>query len=434
VSSVTIGLLGIVFLLLAFSVGIPIAFAMAIVGFVGFATIVTLEAALNLLVQDIFLQLTSYTLSVLPMFILMGYYAFFSGIGTRLFGTAYTVLGQLRGGLAMASIAASAGFGAVCGSSTATCATIGKVALPEMRNHGYSDRLATGCITSSGGLGLLIPPSLGFVMYGLLTEQSISKLFISGIIPGILCALALMGTVWVICRRDLSLGPSGPRTSLKQKLVSAGGLIDALVLFALAMGGLFAGWFSPTQAAGIGCIGALGIGIWKGKFTWQGFWDATRDSLKISCMIMLIIVGATVFGHFMTVTRIPTELIKYVQSMNVPPVLVLIAVCIIWFILGCFIDATAIIMFLLPLVYPLVRSYGYDPIWFGVLVNMLGIVALVTPPVGMNAYVTKAIAEGVSLETVFIGSIPFLIPLCVTILLLFLFPEIATFLPRFISY
>jgi C4-dicarboxylate transporter DctM subunit len=344
------------------------------------------------------------------------------------------LLGHMPGGLTVATIAASAGFGAICGSTSATCATIGKVALPEMKRHGYKDWLSTGSVTVAGGLGILIPPSTTFIVYGILTEQSIGKLFISGIIPGIILAILFIATVYFICKRDPSAGPAGPRTTWRQKLKSLTGMLDTLILFVVTIGGLFAGWFSPTQAGAIGAAGALVIGLINRQLTWKNFIEGTRDGLRISCMIMLLIACATVFSHFITRTTMPAELASWVGGLNVSPIWIMIMILIFWFILGCFIDAMAIIIFLIPIVYPMVSNLGYDPIWFGMMVTVLSMTAVVTPPVGVNAYVVKGIAKDVPLTTIFRGVFPFLIPFFIGIVLFVAVPSLATFLPRFITY
>jgi C4-dicarboxylate transporter DctM subunit len=433
-SNEVIGIIGIVFMLFLFALGVPIAFAMAIAGLAGYAYIVNPSVAFNLLPRDIFEQFASYPLSVIPMFVMMGCYAFASGIGKRLFDTAYVILGHMPGGLASATIAASTGFGAICGSTSATCATIGKVAIPEMKKHGYKDWFSTGTVTVAGGLGIIIPPSTTFIVYGILTEQSIGKLFISGIIPGIILAILFIGTVVIICKRDPAAGPPGPATTWKQKMISLKGLTDTIILFLVTIGGLFAGWFSPTQAGAIGAAGALVIGLINRQLNWKNFMEGTKDGLRISAMIMLLIAGAVVFGHFITRTGMPITLANWVGGLDVAPWVVMAMILVFWFILGCLIDAMAIIVFLVPIVYPIVTNLGYDPIWFGMMVTVLSMTAVVTPPVGVNAYVVKGIAKDVPLTTIFKGVFPYLVPFFMGIVILTAAPVIATWLPGFITY
>lgn len=433
-SPFTIGIIGIGVLLLVFAMGMPISFTMALIGMIGFCYLVSPAAGMSLLARDVFAQFASYPLTVIPMFVLMGSFAFASGIGRKLYEVAYTTVGQFRGGLTIASIAACAGFGAVCGSTAATCATIGKIALPEMKQYNYSDTLATGTVAAAGGLGILIPPSTSFIVYGILTEQSIGKLFISGVIPGIIIAILFMATVAFICRRDPASGPPGVPTTWKQKVRGSIGLTDALVLFALTMGGLFAGWFSPTQAGAIGSAGALLIGLARRELTWRGFFEAAKDSMRISCMILVLLAGAIIFGHFMAVSTIPFVLADYAGSLPVSPIVVMGMICVVWFILGCFVDAMALIVLFVPIIFPVVIELGFDPIWFGVMITVLSMIAVVTPPVGVNLYVIKGVAKEVPLETIFKGILPFLVPFFVAVALLMAFPQIATFLPSFITY
>lgn len=433
-SPILIGTLGVVVLLFCFAIGLPMAFSMAIVGTAGFAYLVSPDAALSLLPRDVFDQFTSYPLSVIPMFVMMGCYAYASGIGRKLFDTAYVILGRLSGGLAIASVAASALFGAVCGSTAATTATIGKVAIPEMKKHHYNDMFATGTLATAGGLGIMIPPSTSFIVYGLLTEQSIGKLYIAGIIPGIIIAILFVGTILVWCKVKPNAGPPGPSTSIIQKLKSLAGVLDALVLFLVTMGGLFAGWFTPTQAGAIGCVGSLIIGLVNREMTWQKFIDATKDGLRISCMIMLLIAGATIFSHFITRTTMPMVLADWVSGLSVAPVIVMILILVFYFILGTFLDAMACIVLVVPIVFPMVINLGYDPIWFGVMVTLLSMIAVVSPPDGVNVYVAKAIARDVPIETIFAGTIPYLIPFAAATVIFVAFPQICTFLAKLISY
>lgn len=433
-SPIALGFIGIAALLFCFAIGMPMAFSMAIVGLVGFASIVSPDAALNLLPRDVFSQFISYPLSVIPMFVMMGTYAFAAGIGRKLFNTAYVLMGRLPGGLAVASIAACTAFGAVCGSTAATTATIGKVAIPEMKKHHYGDMFALGTLATAGGLGIMIPPSTSFVVYGIMTEQSIGKLYIAGIIPGILLAILFMFTVFTWLRYDPTAGPPGPATTWKQKGKSLLGVTDALVLFLVSIGGLFAGWFTPTEAGAVGSAGAIIIGLVNRELTWQKFIDATRDGVRISCMIMLLIAGATVFSHFITRTTMPFVISEWVGTLGLSRVMVMILILAFYFLLGTFLDAMACIVLVIPILFPIVISLGYDPIWFGVMVTLESMIAVVSPPDGVNVYVAKGIARDVPIMTIFIGTLPYLVPFFIGIALLLAFPQIATFLPRFIAY
>jgi tripartite ATP-independent transporter DctM subunit len=433
-SPVEIGLISIVFLLFLFFLGMPVSFSMAFVGWIGYCYLVSPEAGSKLLIRDVFTVFSSYPLSVIPAFVLMGSYAFASGISERLYKTAYDIFGSLKGGLTVATVVTSAGFAAVCGSTSATVATIGKIALPEMKRYKYGDTLATGCIATSATLGILIPPSTIFIVYGILTEQSIGKLFISGVIPGIILAFLLALTTILICQIKPELGPPGPQTSWKKKIIALSGISEAILLFGLTMGGLFAGWFTPTQAGSIGAAGALLIGLAKRKIKWKTFILSTRDGVLTSCMILFLITGATVFGHFMAITRIPFLLVGWVENLPISPTAILGLICVFYIIGGCFMDAMALVVLTVPFVYPIILRLGYNPIWFGVIIVLVSELGVVTPPVGVNVYVLKGIAPDIPLETIFKGVIPFLGAIILTLIMLISFPELATFLPRYVKW
>jgi C4-dicarboxylate transporter DctM subunit len=431
---VTTGFIGIALLVLLFLLRLPIAFVMALVGVVGFGYLTTPEAALGLIARDIFEDFRNYPLSVIPMFILMGNLAYASGISKRLYKTAYAWIGQFRGGLTMATVFACAGFGAICGSSTATAATMGQIALPEMKKYKYDDTLATGTVAAAGTLGILIPPSTILLIYGYLTEESIGKLFIAGVLPGILLSIFFAATVALLCWRNPAIGPPGVASSFKEKLQATTGIIETLILFVLAIGGLFLGWFSPTQAGAIGAGGALVIGLGRRQVTWQSFVDAGKESVRTSCMVLFIIAGATVFGHFMAVTRIPFVLAEWLGGLPIPPMAVMVVIILIYFVGGFFMDSMALIVLTVPIFFPLVKELGFDPIWFGVIIVLVGEMGVLTPPVGVNVFVIKGIAPEVPLERIFRGIFPFLMALIIVTIILVIFPQIATFLPSFASY
>ena len=433
-SPATVGIIGIVLLIVLFLLRMPVAFAMALVGFAGFAFLTNPEAALSLLSRDIFDSFSSYPLSVIPMFILMGTFAFASGISQRLFKTAYAWLGQRRGGLTVATVFACAGFGAICGSSTATAATMGKIALPEMKKYKYDDTLATGTVAAAGTLGILIPPSTILIVYGYMTEQSIGKLFVAGILPGIFLSILFALTVALLCWRNPSIGPPGAPTSFKEKLKAFTGIIEALLLFLLAIGGLFLGWFSPTQAGAIGAAGALLIGLTRRQLTWQKFIDAGLEALRTSCMVIFIITGAVIFGHFMAVSRIPFMLAEWLGELPIPPMAVMGVIVFIYFIGGFFMDAMGLIVVTVPIFFPVVQKLGFDPIWFGVIIVLVGEMGVITPPVGVNVFVIKGIAPDIPLYRIFRGILPFLVALIVFTIILMIFPNIATYLPGLITY
>ena len=431
---VIIGVVGIVVLVIIFLLRMPVGFAMAFVGFVGFSFLVSPQAGLGILARDVFYTFSSYSLTVIPMFVFMGSIAAASGISRRLYDASHALLGRLRGGLAIATVAGCASFAAICGSTTATAAAMGKVALPEMKRYKYDDSLATGCVAAAGSLGILIPPSTIFIIYGIMTEQSIGKLFVAGVFPGIILAGLFVATVALVCRRNPSLAPASPATSWREKIDLIAGITETVVLFIFVIAGLFLGWFSPTQAGGAGAAGALLIGIIRGQLSWQGFLSAIKDALRITCMVMVIVAGATVFGHFMAVTKIPFILSDWVVNLPLPPMAIMGVIVVIYLIGGCFMDALALITLTIPIFYPAVIALGFDPIWFGVTIVLITEMGVITPPVGVNVYVIKGIAEDVPLETIFKGILPFLAALVVMIAILILFPQIATFLPNLTTY
>jgi len=431
---ITAGILGIVLLILLFLLKMPISFAMALVGFCGFAYLANLEAAIGILGRDIFDYFSSYPLSVIPMFILMGTLAFASGISRRLYQTTYAWAGQYRGGLTIATVFACAGFGAICGSSTATAATMGQIALPEMKKYKYNDTLATGVVAAAGTLGIMIPPSTVFIVYGILTEQSIGKLFIAGVLPGIILTFLFAATVAILCLYNPSIGPPGPPTEWKEKLKATVGILEALILFLLAIGGLFLGWFSPTQAGAIGAGGALTIGLIRRQLTWRSFSEACKEGLRTSCMVIFIITGAVIFGRFMAISRIPFLLAEWLGGLPISPKIIISIIIFIYFIGGFFMDSMALIVLTIPIFYPLVRKLGFDPIWFGVIIVLIAEMGVITPPVGVNVFVIKGIVPDVPLENIFKGIFPFLAALIVMTIILMIFPQIATYLPTFITY
>jgi len=433
-SPVIVGIAGISLLILLFLLRMPVAFAMAFVGLVGFAYLADPGPALSLLAHDIFEQFSSYPLSVIPMFILMGTFAFASGISRRLYDTTYTWVGQLRGGLTIATVFACAGFGAICGSSTATAATMGKIALPEMKKYNYDDTLSTGTVAAAGSLGILIPPSTILIVYGILTEESIGKLFIAGVLPGLLLSLFFAATVVVLCLRNPAIGPPGVPTSWKEKLRAITGIIETVILFLLAIGGLFLGWFSPTQAGAIGAGGALLIGLARRQLSWRIFFETGKAGLRTACMVIFIITGAVIFGHFMAISTIPFILADWLGGLPTHRMAVMGVIIFIYFIGGFFMDSMALVVVTIPIFFPVVMKLGFDPIWFGVIIVLVAEMGVITPPVGVNVFVIKGIAPDVPLETIFRGIFPFLFALIIVTVILMFFPQIATFLPSFVSY
>ncbi|MFC1829414.1 TRAP transporter large permease [Thermodesulfobacteriota bacterium] len=428
-SLTTTGIIGIVILVVLLYSKMPVGFAMGFIGIVGFSYVVNFNAGLSLLVRDVWDVFSSYNLTVIPLFVFMGQIAFHAGISRRLYDSAYVLLGHRRGGLAMTTVGACAGFSAICGSTNATAATMATVALPEMKRYGYDMGLATGTVAAAGSLGILIPPSVIFIVYGILTEQSIGKLFAAGIFPGILlCALFLL-TIHLRVRINPSLAPPGPKTSFKEKFRSFAGVVETLILFSMVMGGIFFGIFTPTEAAAEGAFFTLLIAIFRGQLTWQGFVQSLADTTKISCMIMVIVTGAVIFGHFMAITRVPYDLAVWVGSLPLPRFAVMMLIIMVYLFGGCFMDALAMIMLTIPIFFPVVQALGFDPIWFGVVIVLITEMGVITPPVGVNVYVVYGVARDVPLEDIFKGAFPMLAALILCNLILLLFPQIALFLP-----
>jgi C4-dicarboxylate transporter DctM subunit len=427
------GLLGIGVLLFLFALNMPVSFAMAFVGFLGFGYLVSWEAAASLLVRDIFSQLSNYPLNVIVLFVLMGSFAFASGMSGRMYESANKLAGKMPAGLAIATILACSGFAAICGSTAATAATIGRVALPEMRRFGYSQRLATGCIASAGGIGILIPPSTIFIVYGILTEQSIGSLFAAGILPGLVLTVLFVLTVFLLAYMDKDIAPAGQPSTLAEKIKAIWRISDIFLLFCLSIGGMFLGWFSPNQAAGVGAAGALGLGLVHRSLSWQKFANATREGVRTACMIMLLIASASVFGKFMAVTTIPAKLSMWVSTLPLPPIGIMLLICLFYMISGCFIDAMALIMLTIPIIYPVILQLNYDPVWFGVVIVLISQIAVVTPPVGVNVYVIKGIAPEVPIASIFRGTFPFLVAMAILLGGVLWFPDLVLWLPNLLN-
>lgn len=430
-----VGLLGIIAFFLLLILRMPIAYAMALVGFAGFSLLSSVSASFNMVVKEIFNTFTSYSLSVIAMFVWMGFLAYYSGIGSSLYVFAYRLIGHLPGGLAIATQAACAVFGAICGSNTATAATMAAIALPEMEKYKYDRSLATASIAAGGVLGVLIPPSVIFIIYGMSTEQSIGTLFMAGIVPGILLTFLYMAVIYIITRRKPELGPVGPKSSWKERINSLrGGLFEALAVFILSIGGLFAGWFTPTEAGAVGAGGVLAVTLLERRLSWDGFKKSLWETTRTTAMIMLMIAGAMIFGRFMAVSRVPFELASWAGSLPLPSFAIMGMILFIYLILGCFIDALALVLLTIPIFYPVVvETLGYDPIWFGVVVVLVVAMGVITPPVGMNVYIIKGVAPEIPLEVIFKGIWPFLFAIIVCLVFLIVCPGIVTFLPNILN-
>ncbi len=424
-----IGIIGIAALLVLIFSKLPVGYLMAIIGMVGFASIISLDAALSLMARDVFSVFSSYSLTVIPLFVFMGQIAFHSGISSRLFDAAYKFVGHIPGGLAIATIGACAAFSAICGSTNATAATMGAATLPEMKRYNYKPELATGVVAAGGSLGILIPPSVVFIVYGILTQQSIGKLFIAGILPGLLLSVLFVLSILIWTRLRPDLGPPGEKATLKEKVKSLSGLVETIIIFALVMGGLFKGVFTPTEAGGIGAFCTLVIAVLRGNLDLRGFGQALFETTRITCMILVIVAGATIFSRFMAVSRIPYDIAAWITAFDLAPALIMFFIILVYFVGGCFIDALALIMLTIPIFFPVVMELGYDPIWFGVVIVLVTQIGVITPPVGVNVYVVSGVARDVPLNTIFKGVVPMLIAMIIATLLLIPFPWIALYLP-----
>ena len=421
--------LGFALLLLLLAASMPVGFVMAVVGLLGFALVVSPQAAFSMATIDLYTTFSDYNLTTIPLFVLMGQVAFHTGISRGLFHAAYHWLGRLPGGLAMSTVGACTAFGAICGSGPATSATLASVALPEMRRYRYGMELATGCVAAGGSLGMLIPPSIVFIVYAILTEQSIGKLFIAGVAPGLLIALLFCGVIWMECARRPQLGPPGPAFTWREKVVSLSGVWETLVLFALVMGGMFLGFYTATEAAAIGAAGTMVIALCKRELTWRKLLQCLNETLRTSCMVMTIVAGAIIFGRFLALTRVPSELAAWMAALPLPGWAIIGLIILFYFVGGCFLDALALDILTIPIFYPVVQALGYDLIWFGVMIVVVTQMGVITPPVGVNVYVVSGMARDVPIEQVFRGSLPFLWALVFAALLLTVFPQIALWLP-----
>jgi tripartite ATP-independent transporter DctM subunit len=410
---------------------IPIALAMGVVGFLGVAYLRdwNFAPALAMVETKVYETGRNYTLSVIPLFILMGSLVTRAGMSQELFRAAYKCIGHLRGGLAMATVCACAGFGAICGSSIATAATMAKVAYPAMSRLGYSDRLATGAIAGGGTLGIMIPPSTLMVIYGVLTETNIGKMFAAGILPGllgtVLLCLAVQWTVWI----DPASGPRGERASWRERFVALRGVWAVVLLFFVVMGGIYGGVFTATEGAGIGAFGALCFALARRALTWRSLLDALVESGRTTAMLFTILIGALMFAEFVNYTSMPDDLKNLVTALDLSPVMVVAAICAIYVILGTAMEELSMILLTVPVFFPLIVHLGLDPIWFGVLIVVVVEIGLISPPVGMNLFVLNALLPNVSTGTLFRGVLPFMVADVVRLVILISFPIIALWLP-----
>lgn len=430
IAPLTTGVLGLGFMLLLMCSGLPIAYAMAIAGFIGVHYLSSWPTALAISGLTPYLTTANYFFIVIPLFILMGSLCATSrGIATNLFYTVDKWMGPLPGGLAMATVGGCAAFGAVCGDTLAAVATMGKVALPEMKKYKYDDALRTGCVAAGGTLGIMIPPSIVFIFYAVIAEQSIGKLFIAGILPGILIASLMMVVIYIQARRNPALAASRTRTTFMEKLISLRGVLDMLILFALVIGGIYGGWFTPVEAGAIGAAGALIIGLVRRFMSRQEFAGALLDAARICGMLLLILIGVGFLGTFLGQSHLPAVLGDYAAGLGISRWIIFFFIVLLYIVLGCIMNIIPAMLLSLPIIMPTILALGFDPIWFGVIMVLMVMIGQITPPVGVACYVTHGMAPEVPLSTIFRGIFPFWGCMVIVVILLAAFPQIALFLP-----
>lgn len=419
--------IGVLFILLALR--IPVAFSMFAVGFAGVWALNGTGAAFSLLASESFTLASMPELVVVPLFILMGNVASETGMSRRLYDAAYALIGHIRGGLASATVLGCGGFAALSGSSVASALTIGKVSLAEMSRYNYDDRLSTGAVAAGGTLGILIPPSTGFVIYAILTQESIGRLFLAGVLPGLLLLAMFVLTITVVCTINPAMGPRGPRTTMAEKVRALVGSLPILGVIATTIGGIYSGIFSPVEASAVGAGLFILIGLVTRTLTFATFWAASKSSVTTTATVMLILIAAHMINPFLALSHIPQELGEFLTGLQVPRLVVLALILLVYLVLGCFLEGFAMLVLTLPIFFPIITQLGYDPIWFGVIVVIMLEMGLISPPVGVNVFIVKSVVPHVPLGTIFRGVLPFWGAMIVTLLLLIAFPQIALILP-----
>jgi C4-dicarboxylate transporter, DctM subunit len=425
-------LLGFAAMFVLMSLRVPIAFSMAAVGLIGIGLMRSWPAAVSSTATEI-LDIAKYTLSVVPLFILMGNFVTRAGMSKELYQASYAFIGHKRGGLAMSTILACAGFGAICGSSIATAATMAKVAMPEMRRFKYQDSFAAGSIAAGGTLGILIPPSVIMVIYGIMTEQSIGALFAAGIIPGIIATAFYIIAAGIVTSRNPNLGPPGEKTSWAGRIQALKNIWGVIVLFGIVMGGMYGGIFTPTEAAGVGAFGGFLFALFRGRLTLSVVKDVLIDSSRTTAMLFTILIGASVFANFMNFTTLPSDLQAFVTQFQIQPIAVIIAICVIYVILGTAMEELSMILLTVPIFFPLITALGFDPIWFGILIVCVVEIGMISPPVGMNVFVLRSVLPEVPTSAIWRGVMPFLIADLFRLALLIAVPSITLFLPKLLN-
>lgn len=429
-SPVVIGVLGCVFMVVLLFLGMPITFVMMFVGFLGICSLSGLDAALPIVASTVYETSAYYPFTIIPLFVLMGGFADNSGITTRLYDTFDKWFRRLPGGLGIATIVAISGFSAISGSSVATSAAFAKTVIPEMRRYNYSPKFASGIVAAGATIDFLIPPSIGFVVYGMLTEQSIGKLLVAGMLPGLLLAALFIGIIigWVKINPSVAPVPPGKPT-WKEKIFALWGMWETILVFTITIGGMYLGYINPTEAGGIGCIALLLITLLKRELTWKQFVACLYETTRVTCMVMFLVAGANLFSYFLALSTIPAAASAWIGGLGVSRYVVLTIVVGIYLVLGCFLDAVSMMVLTMPVVFPIIVGLQFDPIWFGVICVLMMNAGLITPPVGLNVYTIAGIVRDVPMKEVFKGALPFLIAILVTTVILTIFPVIATILP-----
>ncbi len=423
------GLTAFVLMFALLFLGVPIGFSMSIAGLTGIALIIGFWPALGLFATTAYESTINYSLSIIPLFILMGSVAARSGLSRELYKAFDTWIGSFRGGLALATIGACGAFAAICGSSLATAATMSKVALPEMRRFRYAESLATGSVAAGGVLGILIPPSVILVLYGILTETSIGSLFIAGFIPGILTIVGFMIAISIVTRIWPDLSRPGEKSTFRQKLQALGSTWGVLLLFALVIGGIYFGVFTPTEAAGVGAVGAFLISGLRGRLTFQSIKEALLETVTTTSMIFVVLIGAITVNNLLIFSGLAAAMSSFVSGLDISPLAVIATILLIYLVMGCIFDSLAMILLTIPIFFPIVQSLGFDPVWFGILVVMVVELGLITPPIGMNVFVIRGMVPEVPLNTIYVGVLPFCLAQVLLIVMIVLFPGLATWLP-----
>jgi C4-dicarboxylate transporter DctM subunit len=428
-SPATIGLIGFVLLFALIALEVPIGISMGVIGIGGLWFFFGAGSAVVKLVYTPLELVMNYNFAVLPLFLLMAHICFVAGLSSDLYRIASKWFGRLKGGIGMATVAASAGFAAMSASSTATAATIGLVAMPEMKRLRYDSALAAGTVTAGGTLGILIPPSSTLIIYGIMTETSIGQLFVAGIFPGLMEAVFYILTIYILCTLNPSLGPRGPKSSFKEKVLVLGSCGEILALIVFVLGGLVIGLFTPTEAGAMGAGGAILFSLIRKRLDWPKFQKAVMETMKTTGLLYSILIGALLLRYFVTVTTIPKFLAQSVTHLNLPPMAIMICIFLVYIFLGCFLDAMALLLLTVPIFFPVVTGMGFSPIWFGIIMVKMIEMAIITPPIGLNLFVVSGIAPDVPIQTIYKGVIPFVIADIVNVLLLLFIPGIALFLP-----